>query len=108
MKISRWLLTAACLWVSSLALADTQVNASLIGEMDGIVAFCSIANPASAHAYRELSEQMTKGVGTDALEDARARPGYRDAFKDIISILERSIPPDQRSQACVRLVGPAK
>jgi hypothetical protein len=89
-------------------LADTRVDASLLGEMDGIVAFCSIASPASAHAYRELSEQITNGLGTDVLEDARERPAYRDAFKDIISILERSIPPDQRSQACVRVVGPAK
>jgi hypothetical protein len=39
--------------------------------------------------------------------NVRGRPAYRDAFKDIISILERSIPAQQRGQACVRLVGPS-
>ena len=90
----------------SVATVSTSVSSDgggLLGQVDAIANFCSVADPSSSAKFWQFRNQMTAGMTTPALTKARNTADYRQVFQSVTSMLN-SIPRAQRSSACKFLI----
>jgi hypothetical protein len=99
MKIYRALGLGAAIALSQFALAELPIPNGELGQKEGMLDFCSEANPKSAAKYKERGKALVGNASEKDLADARDSGEYKDSY-DLIGDELRKVSKDDAVKAC--------
>ena len=63
--------------------AQTPLNATALGALEGTLDFCAKMNPQSAVKYKEMRKDLTKDQAPEAVAEMRESQEYKDSADEI-------------------------
>jgi len=106
MKMHHIVLLAAAVSLPQLALAEEHEHAlsnRSLAVLEGTVAFCTEANPASSSKYHETAKRVVTGGSEKHLAERRDTEEYKSAYQSVGAVLGE-LSKEQVKTACAGLL----
>lgn len=99
MKIYRILFLGAAMALPQFAPAEPEVSNQTLGQVEGVVNFCSQADAKAAPRYKEKAKALIGDLSAEDLAKARKSEEYKTAYEWISGELRKSSK-DESSKLC--------
>jgi hypothetical protein len=81
MRIQRFLLLGAALVIPQLGGAQLPIPNQAFAKFEGVLDFCTKANPTDSGKYEKLKKELVKDASEKDVSEARKTQEYKDAYE---------------------------
>ena len=99
MKLLRILCAGAAILIPQLVLAKLPFSNETFGKVEGILDFCTKADPQSAPKYQAQKKALVKDATEKEVAEARQSQQYKDAYDAVSTELGKE-PKEKAAEAC--------
>jgi hypothetical protein len=103
MKINRVLCLSLALAVPQFALAELPVSSQTLGQVEGILSFCTKMDSGLAKYYEQQSRALVGNATAKELAEARDSSEYKEAYEAINAELEK-VDKERAADSCSSVV----